>query len=1226
MKLRTSIARILSHSFVAVFAAISVISVRAELVTTTWIGGTNASVKAAANWDNGLPDWNDLVACFTNDVTFTDTNSVYWRPSAVKLADGVTVTAGTRDMPAPDHTPNGQWVFDIGEGSTYFNKYVFYGKSDVTFVKKGPGTFRTYWCGNGANRFRNIDVQGGTLHLSYSSSQRLIPMSNLYVRAGAIVKLDYSSNIASNGPLVTLDAGGVINCGDKVQTCPGLVGAGTITNAAGGIRLSLEHSGCVFSGKIFGKLSVNPDVNFAKPGSYCVIGAADTLANATLEIVDVEGFENTVRFAAGIGTFYAKDWPDRVFYDMDGIPVMLRKPGKSWYVDASRTEEQGDGDGTTPETAFRTLKAAMENELLSANDVVYALPGVYSNGVMGTGITRNRVSVPEKVWLVSTEGAEKTFIVGANATNETSYGCGEGAVRCVLLAANSRVQGFTITGGRVDTSSTSTPGKGGGVCCSALSSYVVDCVLSNNVAYRGGAGHYGTWIRCRAYGNRCTEIGSVWNEYCNLYNCVTDGNLGNYSYYAAGNPVEVVNCTFGPNDAGGSVRATGEPDKKAHFCNSVFLTAPQKSNSSTVDGEGSVFHRCLLARGTDSKYAYEDCIITNLSAAADRLAFAGLGADLRPLSAFSAVVDAGNNDYWDPPTKLETLFTDLDGNSRVQGRAIDLGAYEYDWHDGAATILASDGGLEIVGASLGANAVAAGETLTFTITRKFDSKLLCTGFTTNGVFVAFDDFPNGWTWTVDGDDFNTAVAIKAVYGRAAEWFVDPVNGDDANRGYHSACPKRTLAEVMTNTAVASGDVVWAAPGWYTNGVIEAKESSLMQCNRVIVPAGVTLKSTEGAESTFIVGEPSPNAITNGCGPGAVRCVYQQSGAVLSGFTLTNGYVNCSSRTAGVNGGGVCGGTAEDCIFRNCTAVRGGGAHGSICRRCVFINNSAAYIGSAANACGELSNCLFDGNSLGSYTILNCFFARNCTFLPNNVQVSHYSNGVGYAPTNMYNCVILCPGASLSAYTRCLFSSSLSRGGVSDDSIGEGSVKMALADMGLDENGRPTSRTSAAVDAGSNEAYAFLANAGDKDFDGNQRVYNGTIDLGCYEFDWRGDFAKALGSASLSVTEAAPAVALNAGGGLLLPGDGATLAAEWRDAGTRVKEYRFTAQVSGPGTLSIFRDGAEEAWETVAAENGATTLSFKSGAATNSLSFAFSGEGSAVLSGFSKIGGTAVILR
>ena len=1209
-------------ALVTVFAHVAM----SDSVTTTWIGGANGSFRGTNNWDGlVVPSENTLVACFTNSVTFPDENyKAYWYPAEVRLADGITVTANVREMPAPAHLPDGKWVWDIGEGSTYKSTYVFYGKPELTLVKKGAGTLESYWCGNGNNRFGDIDVQGGTLYTHYSSTQRVIPLNNLYIRDTATVKLINGNMIAMNGPLVTVYAGGVLDCGDKVQTLPGLAGSGTVTNASDGVRLTLEHSGQVFSGRIHGKLIVNPDANFATNGSYCVIGAADTLADADLEVVDVEGFENTVRFAAGIGTFYVKKWPDRIFYDMDGNRVTLKRSGRRWYVDASRTEQQGEGDGTTAETAFRTLKAAMENPALSNGDDVYALPGVYSNGVMGASLTRQRVSVPANVWLVSTEGAEKTFIVGANATNEISYGCGAGAVRCVSLAANARLEGFTLMGGRVDTNSTSGDGKGGGVYCADTSAHVVDCVFTNNVAYRGGAGHCGTYIRCRAYGNRCTQIGAVWNEHCNLYNCVTDGNLHQYSYYVAGNPAKIVNCTFGPNDAG-SFRASGLTDAaKAHFYNSVFLSAPAAVDSSASPGSGSVMHRCIFAKGLSASYAVDDgCVVTDITAAADRLAFAGLGADLRPLSVASAVVDAGNDGYWNNPTKQESMLVDIDGNPRVQGRAIDIGAFEHDWHVDAACISAPGGGLAVAGAALGANSVTEGETLTFTITRTLDSAEICTGFTTNGVFVSFDDFPNGWTWTVDGSDGRTAMFIEAVYERPTEWFVDPVNGNDANYGNYRTRAKRTLAEVMTNTAVASGDVVWAAPGWYTNGVIEVKDSNLMQCNRVIVPAGVTLKSTAGAESTFIVGEPSPNAITNGCGPGAVRCVKMESGALVSGFTLMNGYVNCTSRTSGVNGGGVCGGTAEDCIIRNCMAIRGGGAHDSVCRRCRFEGNSASYIGSAANACGGLANCLFVDNSVGSYTTLNCYFVRNCTFLPGNAQATYLSSGIGYTPTNLYNCVILCSTAWTNSYTRCVFSNEMK---LPAEKIGEGSIKKPLAELGLDEDGRPVSAASATVDNGSNAAYEFM-NAGNADVAGNQRIYNGTIDIGCYEFDWRRDFTRAIGSlASLSVASASPSVTTNAVGGLLLPDDGAALDVVWSDAGIYAKKYSLTAQVTGTGTLSIFRDGAAAAWAEVSEADGATTLWFESDAAMNSLSFAFSGEGSAVLSRFSKRGGAVIIVR
>ena len=1212
-------------SILMALLAVALAALSAVADMATWIGGANGSVLDANNWDGSVvPSKNALIACFANSVTFPAANKEkYWYPAEVRLADGITVTANVREMPELSCLPDGKWVWDIGEGSTYKSTYVFYGKPSVTLVKKGAGTLESCWCGNGNNRFGDIDVQGGRLYTHYSSTQRLIPLNNLYIRDTATVKLINGNMIATNGPLVTVYAGGVLDCGGKAQTLPGLAGSGTVTNASGGVRLTLEHSGQVFAGRIHGKLIVNPDANFATNGSYCVIGAADTLADAVLEVVDVEGFENTVRFAAGIGTFYVKRWPDRIFYDMDGNRVTLRRSGRRWYVDSSRTEQQGEGDGTTAETAFRTLKAAMENPALSNGDDVYALPGVYSNGVMGTSLTRQRVSVPENVWLVSTAGADETFIVGANATNEISYGCGAGAVRCVSLAANARLQGFTLMGGRVDTKSTSGDGKGGGVFCADTSAYVVDCVFTNNVAYRGGAGHCGTYIRCRAYGNRSTQIGAVWNEHCNLYNCLADGNLGNYSYYVAGNPAKIVNCTFGPNDAG-SFRASGLTDaSKAHFYNSVFLAAPSAADTKAQPGEGSVMHRCVFANGLHASYAVDDgCIVTNITAAADRLAFAGLGADLRPLSVASAVVDAGNDGYWNSTTRQESMLVDMDGNPRVQGRAIDIGAFEHDWHVDAAYISAPGGGLAVAGAALGANSVAEGDTLTFTITRTLDSAEICTGFMTNGVFVSFDDFPNGWTWTVNGSDGRTAVFIEAVYERPTEWFVDPVNGNDANYGNYRTRAKRTLAEVMTNTAVASGDVVWALPGWYTNGVIEAKESSLMQCNRVIVPAGVTLKSTEGAESTFIVGEPSPSAVTNGCGPGAVRCVKMESGALVSGFTMTNGYVNCTSRTSGVNGGGVCGGTVEDCIIRNCTAIRGGGAHDSVCRRCRFEHNRAAYIGSAANQCSRLSNCLFVSNSVGSYATLNCFFVRNCTFLPGNAQATYLSNGTGYTPTNLYNCVILCSTAWTNSYTRCVFSNEMK---LPAEKIGEGSIKKPLAELGLDEDGRPVSAASATVDHGSNAAYEFM-NAGDADLAGNQRIYNGAIDIGCYEFDCRGPFTKALGSSTASVAAASPSVTTNADGGLVLYGDGASLGVSWKNSDANTKQYSFNAQVTGNGMLSIFRGDEAEAWATLDAAAGAARLSFESTAALNSLSFALSGEGSAIVSDFSKRGGCVLLVR
>ena len=1215
-------------------------SAETETGKTVWIGGASGSVFDAANWDNGVPDKNTLIARFTNSVTFVAENKEkYWKSAGVELADGITVTDNTRNMPEPNYISDGELVYDIGEGSEFYNNYVYYGKSDLTLVKKGKGVLRSTWCGSGSSRFRDIDVREGTLYTYVTYENRLIPLSNLFVRDGAVVKLHYKNIVATNGPLITIDAGGLIDCNGKLQTWPGLAGGGTVTNASAGVRLTLEQSGKVFSGKIHGKLIIEPDLNFAKPGSYCVIGDANTLADAELEIVDIEGFETPIRFAAGIGKFFVKKFPARAFYDVNGNQVTLcnvfSRPGNQWYVDASRTEEQGEGDGTTPGTAFRTLKAAMENPALTSGDTVYALPGVYSNGVMGSSTTLNRVSVPTGVWLVSQGGAENTFILGDIATNIVNgYGCGTGAVRCVSLGRNSRLEGFTLTGGRVNTSEKeiASIGTGGGVYCQDQTAQVVDCVLSNNIAWRGGAGSFGTYIRCRAYDNRCIQIGAVWNGYCNLYNCVTDRNLGSYSYYSSSHPIEVVNCVFGPNDVG-SIRATGTTDaNRAHFRNCVFLSAPQAANSDTPAGAGSVFHRCLCAAGLSATYVQEDgCLVANFKTVAERLAFVGLGEDLRPLSMASRAIDAGNDSCWADLDFQTYSFFDLDGTPRIKGKSVDIGAFEYDWSNWrseAATILIPDGGLVLEGVLPGANSVAAGGKLEFTIKRSYDSSLLCTGFTTNGVFVAFEDFLDGVPVTVDGDDFRSAVRIEAVYEHPTDWYVDEKLGDDANPGYLPNLPKKTLVDVMTNTVVGAGDTVWVAPGWYTNGVSLSRESSYDQINRVIVKEGVTLKSTHGPEVTFIAGSPSPEVIINadGCGPGAVRCVKLLSGAIISGFTLTNGFTSCMTGNNGYQkgpyGGGVSGGRVEDCIMRNCIGVRGGGAADAICVRCSFIDNGAAYIGSAANGC-TLVNCFFSGNREGSYTALNCDSVRNCTFLANNAQAVHYSTATTLSnPERVCNSLILCKGGTTNAFTSCVFSK---EGKTEAKWQGEGSKELPIAEMGLDEEGRPLSRTSAVVDAGDNAAYASV-DGGDSDLDGSQRIYNGTIDVGCWEFDWRGDFTRILSRSIVAVDSASPSVTAVEENALRLSGDGASMEAHRVDSHSKIGNCSFTVKVTGAGTLSVFRDGAEAAWVEVEEEDGEASLLFKLSETFEKLKFSFAGEGYADVSKFTRHAGTVITVK
>ena len=105
----------------------------------------------------------------------------------------------------------------------------------------------------------------------------------------------------------------------------------------------------------------------------------------------------------------------------------------------------------------------------------------------------------------------------------------------------------------------------------------------------------------------------------------------------------------------------------------------------------------------------------------------------------------------------------------------------------------------------------------------------------------------------------TVILLGAGTAVAGTYYVDPVNGRDEWSGTAETAdpetveqtktgPKETLAGIV-EVAKTSDDVIIALPGFYTNGVCETDNG---RC-RVNIPAGVTLKSRDGAEKTVIVG-------------------------------------------------------------------------------------------------------------------------------------------------------------------------------------------------------------------------------------------------------------------------------------------------------------------------------------------------------------------------------------
>ena len=186
---------------------------------------------------------------------------------------------------------------------------------------------------------------------------------------------------------------------------------------------------------------------------------------------------------------------------------------------------------------------------------------------------------------------------------------------------------------------------------------------------------------------------------------------------------------------------------------------------------------------------------------------------------------------------------------------------------------------------------------------------------------------------------------------ATDYYVDANNGNDdwdgtsATRGAGNVGPKKTLVGAMAITGLGRGDVVYAAEGYYTNGVAEVGTSRY----RVSVPANVHLVASGRVSETFIVGEEAPAEAADrdayGNGTGSMRCVYLSSAARLIGFTVTGGRTPVGTKDSASSGGGI-GGSSNtfvfDCIItNNVSAFRGGAIYyGPSVVRCYFAYNRA----------------------------------------------------------------------------------------------------------------------------------------------------------------------------------------------------------------------------------------------------------------------------------------------
>jgi hypothetical protein len=260
-----------------------------------------------------------------------------------------------------------------------------------------------------------------------------------------------------------------------------------------------------------------------------------------------------------------------------------------------------------------------------------------------------------------------------------------------------------------------------------------------------------------------------------------------------------------------------------------------------------------------------------------------------------------------------------------------------------------------------------------------------------------------------------------------------------------ALPYDGWASAATNLqdavdAASPGDEILVTNGVYAAGG-RMMSGSLTLSNRVVVDKAVTLRSVNGPQVTVIQGRAGAS--------GAFRCATLVNGAVLSGFTLTNGAtastgdlgldqsggaLYCESVAAVVTncvivgnhatryGGGAYRGTLQDCTVVGNDAMYGGGAYGTTLLRCAVLTNTATTGAGGGYSCPTSDSTLAgnvspNGGGAQYATLTRCTLAGNaattsgggasastlnhCTVVGNTAATA----GGGANGCNLNNCLL-----------------------------------------------------------------------------------------------------------------------------------------------------------------------------------------------------------------------------
>ncbi len=314
-----------------------------------------------------------------------------------------------------------------------------------------------------------------------------------------------------------------------------------------------------------------------------------------------------------------------------------------------------------PKPPYATWSTAATNiqdavEAAAAGDTVLVTNGVYAGGVV----------LSNPLTLVSVNGPQVTVIDGG------------GTNQCVSMTMLSSLSGFTITHGF------------GMFCGGVANGTLYNCVLSRNVAsLLGGGATSATLYSCLVVSNRCESgsgggVASGHLQDCVLNGCVVTGNYAASGGGASTDPFGTTRCVLNNCIVADNSAEFGSAGAEWSSLYDCTLTGNYAADANSGVGGAShcTLDNCIVYFNTSSNSANYDtyCVLNYCctsplpqsgtgNIALDPL-FLNYSAGNRRLQANSPCINAGNNAF-------VSGTTDLDGNPRIVGGTVDMGAYEF---------------------------------------------------------------------------------------------------------------------------------------------------------------------------------------------------------------------------------------------------------------------------------------------------------------------------------------------------------------------------------------------------------------------------------------------------------------------------------------------------------------------------------------------------------------------